>query len=677
MLGNSIKKARTKTIYTLFPKDKRLRVSKQNLKFFSKEKNLDSSDNSYNNNNYIHNNNTKNNPNKKANNINNNLHANSFTKNSLNFNSTNNKWNYNYNFNINSSKPKYNIASSTSVNFWRGANNNKFKMNNFIKKNGNNKKSAKIRNNNFIGNNLLKNNRGSSVEQKYALNSKLFEQFINQYEKKIKKALLDIGVNPNKKSNEINKTNRDYYINEYDNNFNNFNNYNNLPFLNNNTNEQKMNSIKSQTNKFIGYNANSDNDLYSDYKITMKTNENNNLMNSTNSNNGNNKIIFQNSFKKNTIINNIDNYSFNTNLNTKSHTINSINSVKGKENKKIDSKESENSNNNNNNKLIMIEKINTEKKARAVSTNPYIIKTTIEIDDYTNKNNLELRNYHYYNSNISTYYKSKYSENDLSNYEIGRTLGKGAYAIVKICTNKITKERYAVKIYEKSKLNDGSKRRCVYREIEILKRLNHNNIAKLYDVINTDKQILILQELVIGISLREYYNNEIRNQKGISEHKSNIFKKIFKQIFDAMNYIHKKNIAHRDIKLENILMTKNYEIKIIDLGFGMYNPENKLQNFFCGTPNYMPPEIVFKRPYNGEKADLWSLGVLVYKIFCADFPFKGKNEKELYKAIEKGKFRMANYTPEYVKKIISSMIVLNPNKRMSCENVLKSEWLRD
>ena len=146
---------------------------------------------------------------------------------------------------------------------------------------------------------------------------------------------------------------------------------------NNNTNEQKMNSIKNQTNKFIGYNANSDNDLYSDEKITMKTNENNNLMNSTNSNNGNNNIIFQNSFKKNTIINNIDNYSFNTNLNTKSHTINSINSVKGKENKKIASEESENSNNNNNNKLIMIEKINTEKKARAVSTNPYIIKTTI------------------------------------------------------------------------------------------------------------------------------------------------------------------------------------------------------------------------------------------------------------------------------------------------------------
>ena len=682
MLENSLNKARTKTIYSFFPKNKRLRLSKQNLKYFTKEKNLDSSDNSFN----INNNNSS----KKTKNLektgganNNNQHSNSYTKNKLNFNSTNSKWNYYYNFNMNSAKPKFNIASSTAVNFWKGGNGNKFKINNFIKKNSSNKKSAKIRTNNFMGINRLKNDRGSSVEQKYALNSKLFEQFINQYEKKIKKALLDIGINPNEKYNETNRD-RDYYFNEYDKNFN---SYNNLPFLNNNTNNNimneqninsyanthNMNSIKNKKNKFSGHSAKSENILCHEEKIKENINENYNLMNSTNSNNGNNNIIFENSFKKNNITNNLDNYSGNTNLNTKSHTINSINSVKGKENKKIISEESEINNN-----LIMIEKINPEKKVRAVSTNPYITKAPIDIDDNTKKNNLELRNYHCYNSsNISTFYKSKFSENDLSNYEIGRTLGKGAYAIVKVCTNKITKEKYAVKIYEKSKLNDGSKKKCVSREIEILKRINHNNIAKLYDVITTDKQILILQELVIGISLREYYNNEIRNQKGISEHKSNIFKKIFKQIFDAMNYIHKKNIAHRDIKLENILMTKNYEIKIIDFGFGMYNPENKLQNFFCGTPNYMAPEIAFKRPYNGQKADLWSLGVLVYKLFCADFPFKGKNEKELYKSIERGKFRVANYTPEYVKKIIVGMIVLNPNKRMSCESVLKSEWLRD
>ena len=91
----------------------------------------------------------------------------------------------------------------------------------------------------------------------------------------------------------------------------------------------------------------------------------------------------------------------------------------------------------------------------------------------------------------------------------------------------------------------------------------------------------------------------------------------------------------------------------------------------------MPPEIAFKKPYFGEKADLWSLGVLVYKMYCADFPFKGKNEKDLYKSIRKGNFIMANYTPENVKKIIVNMIVIDPNKRLTCEDVLNSSWLRD
>ena len=674
MIENTIIKNKTKTMYSFFPKNKRFRLSKQNLKYLSKEKLLDNSDNS--NINLNKNNISKKNKNEKKN------QTNSYSKNSLNFFPQNNKWNYNFNFNINSSKPKYNLGSSTSINFWKGPNNgNKFKLNNFIKKNNNvnSKKSNKIHGNNFMNINRIKNDRGSSAEQKYALNSKLFEQFINQYEQKIKKALFDIGINPDAKYNE---TKRDYYRNEYDGNFN------NLPFLNSNNNEQRnsLNSTKMKKNKIISsYNLNVDNLNYLELKTSTNensnnNNNNNNLTNSINSNNGNNNIIFQNSFKNN-YTNNIDNYSCNTNVNTKSHTINSINSAKGKEAKKLISGESTGIENNNN--VITIDKINIEKKEkikkpRAMSTNPYTVKTTIDGNNKDSNNNLELKNYHYYNScNTSLYFPTKIIENDLSNYEIGHTLGKGAYAVVKTCTNKITKERFAVKIYEKSKLNDNSKKKCVYREIEILKRIDHVNIAKFYDVIITDKQILILQELVTGISLREYYNNEIRNQKGISEHKANIFKKIFKQIFEAMNYIHKRNMAHRDIKLENILMTKNYEIKIIDFGFGMYNPQNKLQNFFCGTPNYMPPEIAFKKPYNGQKADLWSLGVLVYKLFCADFPFKGKNERELYKNIIKGKYRLREYVPLCVKDIIKKMIVSKPEQRINCGQILKSPWLKD
>ena len=136
-----------------------------------------------------------------------------------------------------------------------------------------------------------------------------------------------------------------------------------------------------------------------------------------------------------------------------------------------------------------------------------------------------------------------------------------------------------MKIYDRIKLNDSTKRKCVYREIEIMKRIDHKNIVKLNEVIQNSKQILIIMEYVNGISMREYYNKNIKNQK-LNNKKELIIKKYFSQIFSAMSYIHKNHMAHRDIKLENILIDKNQDIKIIDFGFGMYNPEDKLQNFF-------------------------------------------------------------------------------------------------
>ena len=303
---------------------------------------------------------------------------------------------------------------------------------------------------------------------------------------------------------------------------------------------------------------------------------------------------------------------------------------------------------------------NKNKKMRALSSSPYTIQTTI-------------------NHNINTYFNSPHKENKnkLSYYEIGKIIGKGAYAVVKICKNKITQEKFAMKIYEKKNLNDSIKKKCVAKEIEILKKLNHPNIAKLYDTIITEKYILLIQELVNGISLREYYNTEIRNQKIISEKKLKLLTIIFKQIFSAFDYIHKKNIAHRDIKLENILLTKNNEIKIIDFGFGMYNPRNHLQKFFCGTPNYMAPEIIMKKEYDGQMADVWSLGILIYKLFCADFPFKGKNEKELYKQIIRGKYKIKEYVPDYVKSIIEKTIKIKPKERITCEEILLSHWLKN
>ena len=495
-------------------------------------------------------------------------------KNRLTYNSSNRHLNY---LNTKEVKTTTNnkITNITSVNFWKGNTKDKYNYNTY-------------------NINSIKNDRDKDItspEEKFKINSKLFELFINDYEKRIKKSLaqmgasaLDINNNKNNK-NSKNKNN----MNENEKNSNNDyetyqKNFFNLPFLNNN--DEINNNENDKNNCFNSMNENN-NEIY-------KKEPNNNRIQSAIKE----KLIKANSFQRNKI----------------KEEIKDLN-----------------------------------KKIRTFSSSPFTINTTI------NRN----------------------KDNKISHYEIGKVIGKGAYATVKICKNKITQEKFAMKIYEKKILNDNIKKKCILREIEILKKLNHPNIVKLYDTIISDKNILLIQELVNGISLRDFYNKEIRNQRNISEKKYKILTLIFKQIFSAFDYIHKKNIFHRDIKLENILLTKNYEIKIIDFGFGLYNPRNYLQKFFCGTPNYMAPEIIMKKEYDGQKADMWSLGILLYKLFCADFPFKGKDEKDLYRHIIKGKYKIKEYVPDLIKIIIDKILRPKPYQRINCDQILQSHWFNN
>ena len=498
-------------------------------------------------------------------------------KNRLTYNSSNRHLNY---LNTKEVKTTTNnkITNITSVNFWKDNTKDKYNYNTY--------------NINSIKNDRDKDKDITSPEEKFKINSKLFELFINDYEKRIKKSLaqmgasaLDINNNKNNK-NSKNKNN----MNENEKNSNNDyetyqKNFFNLPFLNNN--DEINNNENDKNNCFSSMNENN-NEIY-------KKEPNNNRIQSAIKE----KLIKANSFQRNKI----------------KEEIKDLN-----------------------------------KKIRTFSSSPFTINTTIN-----NRN----------------------KDNKISHYEIGKVIGKGAYATVKICKNKITQEKFAMKIYEKKILNDNIKKKCILREIEILKKLNHPNIVKLYDTIISDKNILLIQELVNGISLRDFYNKEIRNQRNISQNKLKILTLIFKQIFSAFDYIHKKNIFHRDIKLENILLTKNYEIKIIDFGFGLYNPRNYLQKFFCGTPNYMAPEIIMKKEYDCQKADMWSLGILLYKLFCADFPFKGKDEKDLYRHIIKGKYKIKEYVPDLIKIIIDKILRPKPYQRINCDQILQSHWFNN
>jgi len=146
-------------------------------------------------------------------------------------------------------------------------------------------------------------------------------------------------------------------------------------------------------------------------------------------------------------------------------------------------------------------------------------------------------------------------------------------------------------------------------------------------------------------------------------------KKIFSQIIEGLIYLHSINIYHRDIKLENIIIDENLNVKLIDFGFGVNCDKHKLLNFFCGTPSYMPPEICTKKDYVGASADIWSAGILLYTFLCGNFPFKGLTEKELYSKIAKGIFTVPTYVCNDTCILIKKILVVNPSRRLTAEEV--------
>lgn len=163
--------------------------------------------------------------------------------------------------------------------------------------------------------------------------------------------------------------------------------------------------------------------------------------------------------------------------------------------------------------------------------------------------------------------------------------------------------------------------------------LDHPNIVKIYDVVETNNHLNIVMEYLDGTSLGSF----LKAQHG-TRIPEKICKKIFRELTKALRYMHSLRIAHRDIKLENIILDENYSPKFIDFGFSTCIEANKKIKIFCGTPSYMAPEVVQRKEYRGEKADIWALGVLLFVSLTGIFPFKGTTDQELYRKINNAEY---------------------------------------
>jgi hypothetical protein len=271
------------------------------------------------------------------------------------------------------------------------------------------------------------------------------------------------------------------------------------------------------------------------------------------------------------------------------------------------------------------------------------------------------------NSNFSTSNTSRTSLRKIDEYSIIKELGKGSYASVKLAFNKVNKNKYAIKIYSKKALSDPQKKDTVNNEIALLKQIDNINIVKLYEVIDSPTYLYLVMEYIDGVSLLDTIkrdeNHYFEEQKAL---------KLFLQIIKAILYCQKKNICHRDIKLENILITKDETIKIIDFGFAVKTDKETYQNLLCGSPSYMAPEIVKKEKYIAQFSDIWSLGVLLYSMLYGRFPFKGKTQEELFQKINEAKVEFPEdiEVNDKIKILLKKIFVVFPTQRPSLQEIL-------
>ncbi|XP_022068106.1 MAP/microtubule affinity-regulating kinase 3 isoform X1 [Acanthochromis polyacanthus] len=255
----------------------------------------------------------------------------------------------------------------------------------------------------------------------------------------------------------------------------------------------------------------------------------------------------------------------------------------------------------------------------------------------------------------------------VGNYRLLKTIGKGNFAKVKLARHILTGREVAIKIIDKTQLNPTSLQK-LFREVKIMKILNHPNIVKLFEVIETEKTLYLVMEYASGGEVFDYLVAHGRMKEKEARAK-------FRQIVSAVQYCHQKHIVHRDLKAENLLLDADMNIKIADFGFSNEFTVGGKLDTFCGSPPYAAPELFQGKKYDGPEVDVWSLGVILYTLVSGSLPFDGQNLKELRERVLRGKYRIPFYMSTDCENLLKRFLVLNPGKRGTLEQIMKDRWI--
>jgi len=258
-------------------------------------------------------------------------------------------------------------------------------------------------------------------------------------------------------------------------------------------------------------------------------------------------------------------------------------------------------------------------------------------------------------------------------YELKTELGRGAFSIVYLATQRASGQQYAVKVINKKDLGKDYEKN-LKMEVDILKKVNHPNIIALKELFDTPDKLYLIMELVTGGELFD----KIVEKGSYTESEAG---QLVRKIVSAVDYLHNLGIVHRDLKPENLLLKRadnDLEIAIADFGLSKIVGQQMMMQTACGTPSYVAPEVLNASGY-GKEVDMWSIGVITYILLCGFPPFYGDTVPEIFEQIMEANF---DYPEEYwgsvskeAKDFINKLLVVDSDKRLSASDALRHPWL--
>jgi serine/threonine protein kinase len=254
-----------------------------------------------------------------------------------------------------------------------------------------------------------------------------------------------------------------------------------------------------------------------------------------------------------------------------------------------------------------------------------------------------------------------------SRYEYVKTLGGGGSSIVILVRHVLSTQLFACKVVSRQYLADDSLFDRFEQEVRILPFLKHPNVVCFEEVVFTAELIFLIMEYCCNGDLF----SQIASEGMFPEGRARV---LFHQIAEAVRFIHGKDIAHRDLKPDNVLLDDNFNPKVADFGLCSLSKSNKLLKTPCGSPLYAPPEIIQNQSYDGKAADIWSLGILLYTMVTGTLPWTTDNRIQLFQQIKRADIDIPPYFSPALQDLLANMLHRDPTRRFSIAEVLESPW---